>query len=452
MATRPNIILVMTDDQGWGDTGYNGHPELRTPHLDQLASEGVRFDRFYAAAPVCSPTRGSSITGRHPYRYGIFFANVGHLPPEEVPLGEALKTQGYATGHFGKWHIGTLTKDILDGRRGGREDQAQHYAPPWDNGFDECFSTEVQMPTWDPMRDQPFPSKYWTGPGQWATDNLDGDDSRVIMDRALPFIRRQAQADTPFLAVIWFHAPHSEVRGGPEYRKQYDHLSEDKQHYYACLTAMDEQVGRLRRELEELGIADNSVLWFCSDNGPAGEGGGTAQHPGKRQQGSPGPFRGRKGSLYEGGVRVPGILYYPDGIKGGRVVDAPCCTSDYFPTILDLLGFRLQGSPEPLDGISLLPILRGETDERAHPIGFESQKQVSWVDDRYKLYSPDAAEHCELYDLLADKEETTDIADRHPETVRRMAADLDAWRESCRRSRNGEDYPAPPSSHAEHDG
>ena len=320
MPDKPNIILVMTDDQGWGDAGYNGHPELKTPHLDQFAAEGVRFDRFYAAAPVCSPTRGSSITGRHPYRYGIFFANVGHLPPEEVTLAEALKTQGYATGHFGKWHLGTLTRDIEDGRRGGREDQAEHYSPPWDNGFDECFSTENAVPTWDPMRDMRIPGKYWTGPGEWATDNLEGDDSRVIMDRALPFIHKHAAAETPFLSVIWFHTPHEEVRGGPEYRKQYAHLTEDKQHYYACITAMDEQVGRLRRELKELGIADNTMLWFCSDNGPAGEGGGCAQHPGKRQQGSPGPFRGRKGSLYEGGVRVAGILHYPNGIQGGKMI------------------------------------------------------------------------------------------------------------------------------------
>ena len=108
---KPNIILCMTDDQGWGDTGYNGHPVLKTPNLDRMAAEGLRFDRFYSGAPVCSPTRGSCLTGRHPYRYGVFFANVGHVRPEEITLAEALKTQGYATGHFGKWHLGTLLPD-----------------------------------------------------------------------------------------------------------------------------------------------------------------------------------------------------------------------------------------------------------------------------------------------------------------------------------------------------
>lgn len=435
MSNKPNVILVMTDDQGWGDTGYNGHPVLRTPHLDQLAADGVRFDRFYTAAPVCSPTRGSCITGRHPYRYGIFFANVGHLPPEEVTLAEALGTQGYATGHFGKWHVGTLTTEIEDGRRGGREDQREHYSPPWENGFDECFSTEVAVPTWDPMRNPLRPGKYWTAPGEWATENLEGDDSRIIMDRALPFIERQTKTETPFLAVIWFHTPHSPVRGGPEYRRTYAQCSEDEQHYYACLTAMDEQVGRLRRHLDDLGILDDTMLWFCADNGPAGEGGGCAQHPGGRQQGSPGPFRGRKGSLYEGGVRVPGILHFPNGTEGGLVIDTPCCTSDYFPTVLDFLGFQLAGTPEPLDGISLLPVLRGDQAERGHPIGFESQQQISLVDDRYKLYSPELGENWELYDLLVDREETTDIADQHPDRVCDMAAGLQTWRDSCTRSR-----------------
>ena len=440
MPERPNIVLVMTDDQGWGDTGYNGHPDLKTPHLDRLAEQGVRLDRFYAAAPVCSPTRGSSITGRHPYRYGIFFANVGHLPRQEVTLAEALKTQGYATGHFGKWHLGTLTRDVVDGRRGGRAEEDEHYAPPWDHGFDACFSTEITVPTWDPMRDQRFAGKYWTGPGQWATDNLDGDDSRVIMDRAVPFIRTHAQAGTPFLAVIWFHAPHEPVRGGAEYRKPYAHLSEDHQHYYACLTAMDEQLGRLRGELDALGVADQTVLWFCSDNGPAGAGGGCAQEPGGRQQGSAGPFRGRKGSLYEGGVRVPGLLSYPAGFEGGRRIDTPCCTSDYFPTLMDLLGFELDGRPEPIDGVSLLPILRGRQGLREHPIGFQSQNQLALTDDRWKLYSADEGATFELYDLQADPGETTDRAAENPAVVESMRTQLQAWRESCRQSLAGADY------------
>ena len=148
---QPNIILCMADDQGWGDVGYNGHPVLQTPHLDQMARDGMRFDRFYAAAPVCSPTRASVVTGRHPMRMGIPWANTGKLPDQEHTIAEILQQQGYRTGHFGKWHLGTLSLTVKDGNRGGTGEQ--YYAPPWLHGFDTCFSTESKVPT------------YWAAPG-----------------------------------------------------------------------------------------------------------------------------------------------------------------------------------------------------------------------------------------------------------------------------------------------
>ncbi|MCA9321361.1 MAG: sulfatase-like hydrolase/transferase, partial [Planctomycetes bacterium] len=134
----------MADDQGFGDVGFRGHPLLRTPCLDELAKVAIRFDRFYAAAPVCSPTRGSCLTGRHPFRYGIVHANQGHLPAEEVTLAEVLHEHGYRTGHFGKWHLGTMTRTTRDSNRGG-EEHAEHYSPPWEHGFDHCFSTEAKV-------------------------------------------------------------------------------------------------------------------------------------------------------------------------------------------------------------------------------------------------------------------------------------------------------------------
>jgi len=435
----PNIIFCMTDDQGWGDTGYNGHEELQTPNLDAMSREGIRFDRFYAAAPVCSPTRGSVITGRHPYRYGIRFANVGHMKKEEITIAEVLKEFGYATGHFGKWHLGTLTREIKDGRRGGPD--TTDYAPPWEHGFDVCFSTEVAVPTWDPMRDAPFPCKYWTGPGEYATDNLSGDDSRVIMDRAIPFIRSAVNEGQPFLAVIWFHSPHSVVRSGGKYLEMYLHLDENKQHYYGCITAMDEQMGRLRAELKELGVADNTMLWFCSDNGPAGEGGGCKQHVGARQQGSPGPFRGRKGSLYEGGIRVPGLLVWPERVRSPKCTDMPCCSSDYFTTVMDVLGYQLpEEKRRPYDGISLVPLIEGSMAERSHRIGFESGKEVALVDNVYKLHSNDSGKTFDLFNLEEDPSESTDVAAMHPDVVQCMRATLSQWRASCALSAKGHDY------------
>jgi len=246
--------------------------------------------------------------------------------PEEVTLAELLRTQRYLTGHFGKWHLGALTTTVKDSNRAGPGAE-DIYSPPWGNGFEVCFSTESRMPTWDPMVSpspaagglrrcqQPgksFQSYYWTGPGQIATDNLEGDDSRIIMDRVVPFLRRADREERPFFAVVWFHAPHEPVVAGPEYRALYDDRPEVEQHYYGTLTAMDEQIGRLRSELRRIGVAEDTMLWFCSDNGPAGN------RATDRAQGSAGPFRNRKGSLYEGGILVPGLLEWPGVIDGGR--------------------------------------------------------------------------------------------------------------------------------------
>ena len=446
---RPNIILCMADDQGWGDTGYNGHPYLKTPNLDEMSHAGIRFDRFYSGAPVCSPTRGSCLTGRHPFRYGIYFANVGHMKKEEITLAEALKTQGYTTGHFGKWHLGTLTNDIKDGRRGGR--QPEHYSPPWENGFDECFSTEQAIPTWNPMENQPIPTKYWTGPGEYATDNLEGDDSRIIMDRAVPFIRRAVRSRTPFLAVIWFHAPHERVVAGPRYRAMYSEFSEGEQHFYGCLTALDEQMGRLRRQLCDLEAAGNTMLWYCSDNGPEGR---TPYQ--KRQRGSTAGLRGRKRSLFEGGVRVPGMLEWPGRLESGRRVALPCSTSDYFPTVLDALGFSMKGQPEPIDGVSLMPLIDGKMTRRPRPIGFETtdggekgtrsrlgSPDHALIGNRFKLlsYLDEARDSGDmLFDVAIDPGERYDRIETNPEVARRMKRTLRQWKASCAASGRGADY------------
>ena len=426
---RPNVILCMSDDQGWGDTGYNGHPVLRTPNLDRMAEEGIRFDRFYSADPVCSPTRGSCLTGRHPERYGITYANAGHLKKQEVTLPEVLKDLGYATGHFGKWHLGTLTTNILDSNRGA-PGATDHYAPPWDHGFDVCFSTEAKVPTyWHEGMYEEYGTHYWTGPGDKVDESeVMGDDSRLIMDRALPFIQNAAGSSTPFLAVIWFHAPHLPVRSEPPYTDGYREHAD----YYGCMTALDEQMGRLRAELERLQVAENTMIWFCSDNGPEGD----ETAPGRTHG-----LRGRKRSLYEGGVRVPGLLVWPEMVREGQRISMPCSTSDYFPTILDVVDHRLpEDLSRPYDGISLLPLIRGQMNRRPEPIAFESRDQLSLVGNRFKIYSSDGGKTFELYDLIEDPAEQTNLAEDRPQQVQSMAAILREWRQSCAESRAGSDY------------
>ena len=443
----PNIILMMADDMGWGDPAYNGNPVSKTPNLDKMAAEGIVFNRFYASSPVCSPTRGSCITGRHPYRYGIFFANVGHMRKEEITLAEALKTKGYVTGHFGKWHLGTLTKIEKDANRGGPEDTAD-YSPPWENGFDVCFSTESKVPTWNPMitppktaggvrnriPGEPYGTAYWTGPGHKATENLEGDDSRIIMDRVIPFIKKAIKSHKPFLAVVWFHTPHLPVLTGDKYKNMYKGQSVDIQNFYGAITAMDEQIGRLRNYLKEHGLYNNTVMFFTSDNGPEGK----AREG--RTQGSTKGLKGRKRSLYEGGIRVPGLMTWPALIKSRKTTDIPFSTLDYYPTVLDILGFTMPDQPEPIDGISMLPFIKGNMKERQVPIGFESKKQVAFMNNRYKIYSPDQGQHFELYDIINDPQETTDISTEHPDIVKELSAELSRWRESCKRSLEYSDY------------
>ncbi|MCC2684689.1 MAG: Cerebroside-sulfatase [Paenibacillaceae bacterium] len=440
---KTNVILVMCDDLGYGDTGFNGNTIIRTPHLDQLAHEGGVFTRFHAGAPVCSPTRGTCLTGRHHYRYGITNANKGSLPRQEITLASLLKAAGYRTGHFGKWHLGTLTREVKDGRRGGAKNP-ELYSPPWEHGFEACFSTEVGIPLWNPMENQPFASKYWTGEGRFATDNLEGDDSRVIMDRAIPFIEQCVRNDDPFLAVIWFHAPHSPVVAGPEYCAMYSEYSEGEQHYYGCVTAMDEQVGRLNRSLKELGLEENTLVWFCSDNGPEGR---TQEG---RNFGSTGGLRGRKRSLFNGGTTVPTVMKWPKYVAPGTVYDTPGSTLDFLPTMIDELGI---GMPDdrPIDGISLLPLLRGETRERTKPIVFRfvskrdqmfGSPTFAVIDNDYKLLTNHTEQIKDdmVFNLADDPYESLNMVQEQTEFARRMRDYLHKQLEDYKRSHFGGDY------------
>ncbi len=450
LADRPNIILCMADDHGRGDTGYYNHPFIQTPHLDQMAQEGLRFDRWYAAAPVCSPTRGSCLTGRHPYRYGIYSANVGHLKAEEISLAEVLREQGYTTGHFGKWHLGTLTRTVKDANRGGSPKGEGHYAPPWENGFDACFSTESKVPTFDPMRNPAAVSReakrnvpeggsygtaYWTGPDERVPDDaLRGDDSELIMDRALDFIQQAVTDEKPFFTVIWFHAPHTPVAADAQHRALYPNHPRGLygQHYHGCISALDDQMGRLRQTLQTLGVSDNTMLCYCSDNGP--------ESSTEKGAGGTAGFRGRKRSLYEGGVRVPGLLVWPNQIPKARIVETPCVTSDYFPTILAALDLPLPA--RPYDGMNLMPVIRGEQSVRPQPLCFQSKNQATIQNNRFKLVRVTNGEttQTELYDLLSDPAETEDLADSKPNTVRELATQLTRWQASCKVSDQGGDY------------
>ena len=465
---KPNVILIMCDDLGWGDVGFNGGTHIRTPHLDEMAANGLNLTRFYAQAPVCSPTRASVVTGRHHDRTGIYTANNGHLREGEFTLYEALSSVGYATGHSGKWHMGTLTREIRDSNRGGKD--VVNYSPPWQHEIDVTFSTEAKTPTYDPMwkpagskenkqkksynedfrgvssrgwhaladgADRTFyGTRYWTGEEAFIdpeSDDLRGDDSALIMDRTLGFI--DAHRDTPFLAVVWLHAPHLPVVASKEDTDSYADADEslDGYHlnYYGCVTALDRAIGRLRARLREHGIAENTLVAFTSDNGPEG----SDEAPGRQ-----GVFKGRKRSLYEGGVRVPGLLEWPGKIKPGTSSEVATCTVDYLPTILDILGMQMPDD-RPLDGISLVPLFNGSMEARPRPLGFHIRGQAAWHDGFWKAYcSKVNSRDWELYNLKDDPEEMHDLAASQSKQLDGMVAAWKQWKASVDASDKGADY------------
>ncbi|MGM0739519.1 MAG: sulfatase-like hydrolase/transferase [Bacteroidota bacterium] len=445
----PNIVLCMADDQGWGDMAYNGHPVLKTPNFDDMAGRGLRFDRFYAAAPVCSPTRGSVMTGRHPNRFGCF--SWGHtLRPQEITIAEALKTAGYVCGHFGKWHLGSV--------------RAGSPVNPGNSGFDEWFSAPNFFDN-DPILSD-----------QGVAVQTHGESSMVVVEEALKFIREQTARSHPFLAVVWFGSPHQPHAASERDSALYAGLEPQLCHFYGEITGMDRAFGMLRDELETLSIAENTVLWYCSDNGGLPEVGTTGG-------------RGHKGQIYEGGLRVPAIIEWPARIQQPAATSIPCNTSDIYPTLLDIAGINMFNQPL-LDGISLLPLLEGRMSERSKPMGFWQypvggirtpslalmtallQEQEAgapvdssmldlhagdiskfypedslpghsaWLDWPYKLHRiKDAGGEVvfELYHLEEDPGELHSLSDSMPSIADAMKTQLEGWQESVIRSLNGEE-------------
>lgn len=443
-AADTNIILLMSDDQGWGDVGFNGNDRIKTPHLDAMAAGGMRFNRFYAAAPLCSPTRGSCLTGRYPFRFGILAAHTGGLRVGETTIAELLKKRGYATGMFGKWHIGWVKPDEV-GTRG-------FYSPPSHHGFDEYFATTSAVPTWNPTVTPDDwdswggkPGEPWKGGfpyvhnGTEAKENLSGDDSRVIMDRVIPFI--EANQAKPFFAAVWFHAPHEPVVAGEEFRRLYPHAGETRKNYYGCITSMDQQIGRLRTRLRELGIEKKTAVFFCSDNGPS-------DRLAKKGVASAGSFKGHKHTMYEGGLLVPACAEWPGVIQPGSSTDQRCSTVDFLPTVASIVGdsFAKKAS-RPIDGIDLMPVIRGEAKERNRDLFFGYRRLHQGIDGKaiisgdWKLLQ-EAKERgaLRLYNIANDPFEKNDLSAEHPNEAKKLLEKLTVIEASCQRSRDGADY------------
>lgn len=474
----PNIILCMGDDHGWDETAYNGHPHLKTPVLDQMAATGLRLDRFYSASPVCSPSRGSVITGRHPNRYGTFSAGWS-IRPEEISVAQILGKAGYACGHFGKWHLGPV--------------KAESPTNPGAMGFAQWLSHDNFFEM------NPFLSRNGGQPRRF-----EGESSQIVIDEAIRFIREARQSGRRYFAVVWFGSPHEPYSGLDEDLDLYDDLPQSYQERtvrltsmetglptqrplrevlrerYAEITAMDRAIGKLRTFLDKEDLRQNTLLWYCGDNGTPPEGAVAV------------PFRGVKGAVYEGGVRVPGIIEWPAGIAEPRVSEVNAVTSDILPTLCDLAGCPLPD--RPLDGISLKPLIDGEMTARPRPIcfwNFDASREAKnrlepYLDpqlqegttplvkkmggratrnfnnfrhpaitqqdfagprailgNRYKLVIAGRNRNeslKELFDVREDPAEEKNLLDRQPEIARQMEQELLKWQESVLESLTGGDY------------
>ena len=408
---RPNIILIMTDDQGWGQTGYYDHPVLQTPNLDAMAKNGLRFDRFYAGAPVCSPTRASVLTGRTNDRTGVLDHGYA-LRKQEKTIAVALKNEGYATGHFGKWH--------LNGLRGpGVPVLKEDSHSPGKFGFDHWL-TVTNFFDIDPLMSE-----------NGSFIDLKGNSSDIIVGKALEFIKEKSNQNLPFFTVIWDGSPHDPFVASEKDRSNFKSSNENSQHHYGELVAFDRSLGVLRKTLKDLGLENNTILWYCSDNG------------GLRNilPSTVGGLRGSKTTIWEGGLRVPAVIEWPQVIKP-RITHYPASTMDIFPTIADILDLPETDLLKPVDGISLKPIFKNDIKNRDKKIPFRYKDQGALVDNNFKLVATSIQKkEFELYDLENDSDETTNLAAQNPMIFNQMKKDFLKWGKSIDSSLDGIDYP-----------
>ncbi len=397
---HPNIVVILADDQGWGDVSHNGNTNLKTPNIDALVKEGVRFNRFYVGA-VCAPTRAAFLTGRYHARTGTTGVSTGQerLNSDEYTIAQVFKSAGYATGAFGKWHNGT-----------------QYPNHPNARGFEEYYG---------------FTSGHW---GHYFSPMLDHNGTFVkgngyitddLTTKAISFIEKQTQSGKPFFTYLPYCTPHSPMQVPDQFWDRFadkklemhhrDPKKEKSDHLRAALAMcenVDWNVGRVLKKLKKLGIADNTIVIYFSDNGPNGF----------RWNGD---MKGRKGSLDEGGVRSPFVIRWPGHLPAGHQVDKIAGAIDLLPTLTDLAGIP-RPEPKPIDGVSLKPLMMNQADNWPERMIFSSLRQrVSLRTDQYRL-----SEKGQLFDMLKDPGQRKDISKQKPKVAAKLKKATAAWKAS----------------------
>jgi len=426
---KPNVVLIVIDDLGQRDLGCYGSTFYKTPHIDQMAKDGIRFTDFYAACPVCSPTRASVLTGKYPQRVNITTFLPGRpdrpdqrlkqpavrqeLPLEEVTIAEVLRGHGYATAHIGKWHLGGKgfepEKQGFDVNVGGDQTGSpRSYFAPFENKAGKMPGLETAQP------------------GEYLTDRLTTEAEKFI----------ERNKGRPFFLYLPHYAVHIPLKAKDETVAKYDvkptHGKQSHPVYAAMVESVDDSVGRILKKLDDLKLSDNTIVIFTSDNGGLSvpEGGPFASTYNA-------PLREGKGYLYEGGIRVPLIIKWPNGIKAGSVTDAVACSIDFFPTILAATGVsdKPMSSLPAVDGVNLLPAMRGHKLERDevcwHFPHYSNQGGKPGGAIRagdYKLVEFYEDGRRELYDVRKDESESRNLIAVKPLVADNLAKRLDDWR------------------------
>lgn len=397
--TKTNLLIVLADDLGYGDLGCYGHPVIKTPHLDAFAKKATKFRHAYSAI----------LTGRTPYRNGVFTwipeGSPIHLRNTEVTLATLLRMLGYSTCHVGKWHLNGLFNSPM---------QPQ----PGDHGYDWWLATQNNA---GPSHKDP---KNFVRNGK-ALGEVKGFSSEIVVDEALRWLKKERDPDKPFFMTVWFHEPHLPIESAGKFQDLYPDLKAkdpDLAQHHGNVSQMDHAFGKLMQALEDMGLAEDTLIVFTSDNGPEGQG-----NKG-RMRGSTGGLRGRKRSLYQGGIRVPMLIAWPGHVPPGKTDDTPVIGTDLFPTFLEVAGSKLP-KDRALDGTSLTPLFAGKNIDRKVPLywryhGAPEEFKVALRQGDYHLLANLAFTKFELYNLKDDPAETKTLVKEEPKVFETMRAVL----------------------------
>lgn len=420
--TRPNVIVIITDDQGYRDVGFNGSQEIPTPHIDRIAKEGVRFTRGYVTFPVCGPSRAGLLTGRHQSRFG-FDRNpdndpgnaMSGLPRSEEMISEYLKRGGYATMAVGKWHMGTHPS-----------------LRPLNRGFDEFYGFLEGGHRYFP-EDIIYESfEDYKKPYDWYRSKLVHNGKRVgiskyltdeLSDYALDFVSRKAEGDQPFFLYLAYNAPHAPLQASEKYLARFPHIADIKRRTYAAMiSAVDDGVGRILDELDRRGIADNTLIFFLSDNG-----GVVTRETGEEPIADNSPLRGGKSQLFEGGIRVPFAMRWPGRLRGGADYSRPISSMDIFGTVAAATGIPVR-QDRPLDGVDLVPYLTGAKAGDPQPVlffrKFDQGHNAMVVGD---LKYIDLKKYRVMFNLRDDVAESNNIGRGNRENLDKLEQVYDLW-------------------------